>query len=382
MLARLSKMVVGCWKRVEQYVHIGATVPSRNDALLWFHDIGKHAFGDFSIAVVQANSILEDHTQIETGPGKTFVGVYDGHGGPEAAQYINNHLWQNLQRLASQEGDFTSDVLRRAILSTEDGFERYVAGSWALRPQIATVGSCCLVGLIRGNQLFVANLGDSRAVMGTFLGRDNRITAIQLSAEHNASIDAVRQELKDLHPDDSHIVVLRHGVWRVKGIIQVTKSIGDVYLKKAEFNREPLIARFRLPQPLERPVLTAEPSISVFTLRPADQFLIFASDGLWEHLSSQEAVDIVYSHPRAGIARRLIKAALQEAARKREMRYLDLIRIERGVRRHFHDDITVAVVFLDREMVISGGSRSMSPLSIRAGGESAVAARANGATGV
>ncbi|EFJ11118.1 hypothetical protein SELMODRAFT_16807, partial [Selaginella moellendorffii] len=150
----------------------------------------------------------------------------DGHSGLEAAQYIYDHLWQNLQRLASQEGDFTSDVLRRVILSTEDGFERYVAGSWALRPQIATVGSCCLVGLIRGNQLFVANLGDSRAVMGTFLGRDNRITAIQLSAEHNASIDAVRQELKDLHPDDSHIVVLRHGVWRVKGIIQVQSRSG------------------------------------------------------------------------------------------------------------------------------------------------------------
>ena len=51
-----------------------------------------------------------------------------------------------------------------------------------------------------------------------------------------------------------------------------------------------------------------------------------------------------------GIARRLIKLALEEAAKKREMRYSDLKKIERGIRRHFHDDITVIVVFLDHAL--------------------------------
>jgi hypothetical protein len=37
---------------------------------------------------------------------------------------------------------------------------------------------------------------------------------------------------------------------------------------------------------------------------------------------------------------------MQEAAKKREMRYSDLKKIDRGVRRHFHDDITVVVVFM------------------------------------
>jgi len=49
-----------------------------------------------------------------------------------------------------------------------------------------------------------------------------------------------------------------------------------------------------------------------------------------------------------GIANRLVKAALKEATRKREVRYRDLRTIERGVRRHFHDDISVVVVYLDR----------------------------------
>lgn len=80
-------------------------------------------------------------------------------------------------------------------------------------------------------------------------------------------------------------------------VLQISRSIGDVYLKRAEFNREPLYAKFRLREPFKRPILSSEPSISVHELQPHDQFLIFASDGLWEHLSNQEAVDIVQNHP-------------------------------------------------------------------------------------
>ncbi|RZR95025.1 hypothetical protein BHM03_00023806 [Ensete ventricosum] len=52
-----------------------------------------------------------------------------------------------------------------------------------------------------------------------------------------------------------------------------------------------------------------------------------------------------------GSAKSLIKAALHEAARKREMRYSDLKRIDKKVRRHFQDDITVIIIFLNHEKV-------------------------------
>lgn len=45
----------------------------------------------------------------------------------------------------------------------------------------------------------------------------------------------------------------------------------------------------------------------------------------------------------------MVRAALQEAAKKREMKYNDIKRIEKGVRRHFHDDITVIVMYLDHQ---------------------------------
>jgi serine/threonine protein phosphatase PrpC len=79
--------------------------------------------------------------------------------------------------------------------------------------------------------------------------------------------------------------------------LQISRSIGDVYLKKAEFNREPLYAKFRLREPFKKPILSSEPSISVHQLQPQDQFIIFASDGLWEQLSNQEVVDIVQNNP-------------------------------------------------------------------------------------
>lgn len=79
----------------------------------------------------------------------------------------------------------------------------------------------------------------------------------------------------------------------------MSRSIGDVYLKKPEFNRDPLFRQFGHLIPLKRPVLTAEPSILIRKLRPEDLFLIFASDGLWEQLSDEEAVEIVLKNPRA-----------------------------------------------------------------------------------
>jgi len=68
-----------------------------DDDLLWHTDLKPHASGNYSIAVVQANSSLEDQAQVFTSPSATFVGVYDGHGGPEASRFITNHLFSFLR---------------------------------------------------------------------------------------------------------------------------------------------------------------------------------------------------------------------------------------------------------------------------------------------
>lgn len=78
-----------------------------------------------------------------------------------------------------------------------------------------------MVGIICNGLLYVANAGDSRVVLGRAERAVRGVTAVQLSTEHNASMESVRDELRSLHPDDSQIVVLKHKIWRVKGIIQV-----------------------------------------------------------------------------------------------------------------------------------------------------------------
>lgn len=319
------------------------------DGLLWDMDLKPHASGDYSIAVVQANSSLEDQSQVFTSPSATYVGVYDGHGGPEAARFVNSHLFPYLHKFVSEQGGLSADVIKKAFDATEEEFVHLVKRSLPVKPSIASVGSCCLVGAIANDVLYVANCGDSRAVLGRKVsdGRRNKVVPERLTTDHNVGDEEVRKEVEALHPDDAHIVVYCRGVWRIKGIIQVSRSIGDVYLKKPEFNRDPIFQQYGNPIPLKRAVMSAEPSILVRKLRPQDMFLIFASDGLWEQLSDETAVEIVYNNPRAGIAKRLVKAALHEAAKKREMRYDDIKKVEKGIRRHFHDDITVVVVYLD-----------------------------------
>ncbi|GAB4847588.1 hypothetical protein Ancab_026650 [Ancistrocladus abbreviatus] len=377
MLSKLISFLKACWRpSSNRSAHSGSDAAGRQDGLLWYKDTGQHINGEFSMAVVQANNLLEDQSQIESGclslldsgPYGTFVGIYDGHGGPETSRFINDNLFQHLKRFSAEHQAMSVEVIKKAFQATEDGFFSLVAKQWPVKPQIAAVGSCCLVGVICSGTLYIANCGDSRAVLGRAVKATGEVLAVQLSAEHNVGIESVRQEMHSMHPDDSQIVVLKHNVWRVKGLIQVSRTIGDVYLKKAEYNREPLFVKFRLREPFKRPILSCEPSVSAHELQPQDKFLIFASDGLWEHLSNQEAVDIVQSNPRNGSARRLVKAALQEAAKKREMRYSDLKKIDRGVRRHFHDDITVIVVFLDSSLVSRSSSARGPALSLRGGG--------------
>lgn len=103
---------------------------------------------------------------------------------------------------------------------------RLVKRSLPVRPQIASVGSCCLVGAITNDVLYVANLGDSRAVLGrqgSETKKNPAVVAERLSTDHNVGVEEVRKEVEALHPDDSHIVVYTRGVWRIKGIIQVLK---------------------------------------------------------------------------------------------------------------------------------------------------------------
>ncbi|KAK4392407.1 putative protein phosphatase 2C 43 [Sesamum angolense] len=366
MCSWLGRTVSSCFRPLSQYARMSKDdcegLGSEDDVFLWSRDLEKHSHGEFSFAVVQANQVLEDQSQVKTGRHATFVGVYDGHGGPEASRYICDHLFHHLLRLARENGIMSEEILRNALSETENGFLTLVRRAYEIRPVIAAIGSCCLVGIIWKRTLYIANLGDSRAVIG-YLDQSKKIIAEQLTKDHNASMEEVRKELKALHPEDSQILVMKQGVWRIKGIIQVSRSIGDAYLKRPEFALDPSFPRFHLPEPIRQPVLRSDPAICTRDLEANDKFLIFASDGLWEHLTNQEAVEIVHNNPRVGIARRLVVSAMVKAAKTRQIPYNEMKKLDSGVRRHVHDDITVVVVYIDHGML--DDKNSTPELSVR-----------------
>jgi serine/threonine protein phosphatase PrpC len=73
-------------------------------------------------------------------------------------------------------------------------------------------------------------------------------------------------------------------------------------MKHQEFNQSPLPPTIQLKEGIATPYLLSEPAIHVRMLRPGDQFVVLATDGLWDLLSNQEVVDIVAHHSREVIA--------------------------------------------------------------------------------
>ncbi|CAJ2671587.1 unnamed protein product [Trifolium pratense] len=223
--------------------------------------------------------------------------------------------------------------------NTENGFLDYVENNIGLIRTIGKVGSCCLAGVLWNGVLYIVNLGDSRAVIGSVVNK--RVSAVQLTRDHNCNDPAIREELISLHPGDPTIVMEQNG-WRVKGISMVSRSIGDAYLKRPQFSLLDSFPTYEeVPHPFDRGVLSAEPEMFTRVIEETDKFLIFASDGLWELMTN-------------GIAKRLVTTALVEAIRRRGITYRAMKTATPGKetcvgRRTFHDDICVIVVFLDNK---------------------------------
>lgn len=103
-------MVSSCWRPSfegqESRKH--DEVGGRSDGLMWSKSLGNHAYGEFSMAVIQANNLLEDQSQLESGqlsftdsgPFGAFVGIYDGHGGSEASRFVRNNLFCNIKSMS------------------------------------------------------------------------------------------------------------------------------------------------------------------------------------------------------------------------------------------------------------------------------------------
>jgi pyruvate dehydrogenase phosphatase len=103
-------------------------------------------------------------------------------------------------------------------------------------PKAASVGSCGLVSIVHNNKLYVANAGDSKAVLlrETESGDFERV---KVSKTFNANKKYEQERLRKEYPSEKDIVICRSkAACYIKGRLMPSRALGDLHLKMDEFN--------------------------------------------------------------------------------------------------------------------------------------------------
>jgi len=261
-------------------------------------------------SVQGARKTMEDEHQIineEHSTGKVaFFGVYDGHAGKKAAEFLRDQLHTSLYNNAHLESDPES-ALREAIMGAEAAFLARA------KEEKLDDGSTLAVVLIIGNEIVTANVGDSEIV----LCRGDK--PLVLSTAHNM----MKNTAEEQRVKDAGGVVFRsrlgHPYINPQLIsIAVTRSIGDITFKDTDFTNG-------------RPSgLIAMPDTRRVTLTTEDEFFLIGCDGLWDVMTHDEAVAFVKER----LGRGVIPQKLSEHL------------VREALRRGSKDNVTVLVVTL------------------------------------
>ncbi|KAE8682541.1 putative protein phosphatase 2C 59 [Hibiscus syriacus] len=238
---------------------------------------GKFSYGYASSP--GKRSSMEDfyETRIDGVDGEIvgLFGVFDGHGGVGAAEYVKRHLFSNLIKHPKFISD-TKSAIADAYNHTDSEFLK------SENNQNRDAGSTASTAILVGDRLLVANVGDSRAV----ICRGGK--AIAVSRDHKPDQSDERQRI-----ENAGGFVMWAGTWRVGGVLAVSRAFGDRHLKQ---------------------YVVADPEIQE-KLDSSLEFLILASDGLWDVVSNEEAVAMVKPiHDPEQAAKQLMREASQRGS--------------------------------------------------------------------
>lgn len=300
------------------------------------------------------------------------------------------------RRVGPVDHELVLKALSRALEVTERAYLDMTDKVLDRNPELALMGSCLLVVLMRDEDVYVMNVGDSRAIvaqnqphatnsiansrgqessqqdLGGIVEESNaalegvtfvpsksstqamKLIALQLSTDHSTSIEEEVLRIKKEHPDDNQCIV--NG--RVKGRLKVTRAFGAGFLKQPKLNNA-LLEMFRNEYIGTDPYLSCSPSLRHHRLGSCDQFLVLSSDGLYQYLTNAEVVtlveDFMDKFPEGDPAQHLIEELLLRAAKKAGMDFHELLDIPQGDRRKYHDDVTVMVISLEGRIWKSSG---------------------------
>ncbi|XP_010521180.1 PREDICTED: probable protein phosphatase 2C 9 isoform X2 [Tarenaya hassleriana] len=219
-------------------------------------DEGEIKYG-FSLIKGKANHPMEDYhvanfINLQSHQLGLFA-IFDGHMGDKVPAYLQKHLFSNILK----EGEFWVDP-RRSIAKAYEKTDQAILSHSS---DLGRGGSTAVTAiLINRRKLWVANVGDSRAV----ICRGGK--AIQMSTDHEP-----RAERVSIEDRGGFVSNLPGDVPRVNGQLAVSRAFGDKSLKTH---------------------LSSEPDIKEVTLDSNTDILVLASDGLWKVMSNEEAIDV------------------------------------------------------------------------------------------
>ncbi|KAF8404346.1 hypothetical protein HHK36_009229 [Tetracentron sinense] len=219
----------------------------------------------FLVSKKGRREVMEDDygaiTDILGNPKQAFFAVFDGHGGRAAVDYVAENLGKNIIKAIGDSGT-TEDDLQQAIRGG------YLTTDKEFLSQGVRSGACAATVLLKDGELHVANVGDCRVV----LSRNGKADA--LTYDHRPSRDDERYRIES----SGGSVNCCHGILRVQGTLAVSRAIGDLDWKEW---------------------IISEPETRKLHLTPDCEFLIIASDGLWDKVTNQEAVDELLIHEKS-----------------------------------------------------------------------------------
>ena len=247
-----------------------------------------------------------------------FWGVFDGHAGWTTSAKLRQTLVSYVARelnttykAALQDPKLTFPTADSVDAAIKKGFVKldneitHDSVQKVLKSQSKTVaaeilapalsGSCALLSFYdsRSKELRVACTGDSRAVLGRRTG-NGKWTATALSVDQTGGTASEDARLRAEHPGEPYVTM--NG--RILGGLEPSRAFGDAIYKWSKETQDKLKSSYfgRSPSKYLKtpPYVTAEPVVTTTKIDPANgDFVVMATDGLWEMLTNEEVVGLV-----------------------------------------------------------------------------------------
>jgi serine/threonine protein phosphatase PrpC len=299
--------------------------------------LGSHTLQSFG----KGTNENQDAYVVSANGSKFLAGVFDGHG--ERGKKISHFAKDSLQKNLFSHKELHNNprlALESAYRDTQNQIERSHGTDAA---QSGTTAVACYQ---HRDRLLVANVGDSRAVLGRCDTARKGFRAVELTSDQKPSRPDEKQRVLQL---GGKVDQMSFPVWNPGGGLRLMRGGPERVMDSSGFGG---LAMSRSLGDLSlHPYVTAQPEVSERKLDSRDRFLVLGSDGVWDQMSSQEAVDI------ASRITDPVNAAKEITTQARR-------RWNHETEGLLSDDITAVVVRLDHDTPMDGASTAPGGLQL------------------